>query len=196
LLAGVISDAQHGTKTTIPSSHHTKYTNAEAITAVEAEDPLNLAGDVIIASGKKLGIGATPTFPLYVYDISSGQVDLTKFHGKEGFIQFRSVDATNRMQMSIMNNVLVAANTVFDTYVTGDTATRFGFTGSGKILWSSGAAAHDTNLYRSAANVLKTDDALDAASFRVGGVAGASGNFTTVDGKTVTVVNGIITAIV
>lgn len=57
-------------------------------------------------------------------------------------------------------------------------------------------AAGDVNLYRSAANILKTDDAFDAASFKVGGVAGASGSFTTVDGKTVTVTNGIITSIV
>lgn len=36
----------------------------------------------------------------------------------------------------------------------------------------------------------------DFASYKVGGAAGASGSFTTVDLKTVTVVNGIITSIV
>lgn len=36
----------------------------------------------------------------------------------------------------------------------------------------------------------------DFASYKVGGVAGGSGSFTTVDLKTVTVVNGIITTIV
>lgn len=36
---------------------------------------------------------------------------------------------------------------------------------------------------------------IDAASYKVAGVAGASGTFTTVDLKTVTVVNGIITDI-
>lgn len=62
---------------------------------------------------------------------------------------------------------------------------------SGSIVFTS-----DTNLYRSAANVLKTDDAFDAASYRVGGSSGASGTFTTNDGKTVTVTNGLITSIV
>jgi len=57
-------------------------------------------------------------------------------------------------------------------------------------------AAEDINLYRGAADVLKTDDAFDADSFKVAGAAGADGSFTTVDGKTVTVVKGLITAIV
>lgn len=40
------------------------------------------------------------------------------------------------------------------------------------------------------------DDEIDAGSYSVGGAAGASGSFTTVDSKTVTVTNGIITSIV
>ena len=64
---------------------------------------------------------------------------------------------------------------------------------SGQIIWGSGS---DTNLYRSGVNILKTDDSFDAWGYRVGGAVGASGSFTTVDGKTVTVVNGLITSIV
>lgn len=70
-------------------------------------------------------------------------------------------------------------------------ASGIAFNVNGTITISS-----DTNLYRSSANVLKTDDAFDAASYRVGGSAGASGTFTTNDGKTVTVTNGLITTIV
>lgn len=44
--------------------------------------------------------------------------------------------------------------------------------------------------------LVKSYDPFDAPSYKVGGVAGASGSFTTVDGKTVTVTNGIITSIV
>jgi hypothetical protein len=40
------------------------------------------------------------------------------------------------------------------------------------------------------------DDEIDAGSYSVGGAAGATGTFTTVDGKTVTVTNGIIVSIV
>lgn len=44
-------------------------------------------------------------------------------------------------------------------------------------------------------NMTSTAD-IDAATFTVGGTAGASGTFTTADAKTVTVTNGIITSIV
>jgi hypothetical protein len=53
--------------------------------------------------------------------------------------------------------------------VSGDAQNRFIMDASGKMLWGSGALAGDVNLYRSAANVLKTDDAFDAASYLVGG---------------------------
>jgi hypothetical protein len=53
--------------------------------------------------------------------------------------------------------------------VTGDSVKRLVISNDGKMLWSSGAAAGDTNLYRSAANVLKTDDGFVAgASLAVG----------------------------
>jgi len=46
-----------------------------------------------------------------------------------------------------------------------DSATpNFRIDAGGKINWSSGSATADTNLYRSAANVLKTDDSFDVAS--------------------------------
>jgi hypothetical protein len=50
-------------------------------------------------------------------------------------------------------------------YVSGDTEERFALYSDGKMEWGAGgAAALDTNLYRSAANILATDDA-----FNVGG---------------------------
>lgn len=42
---------------------------------------------------------------------------------------------------------------------------------------------------------IETSDNMEAASFSVGGQAGASGTFTTADSKTVTVVNGLIVSI-
>lgn len=43
---------------------------------------------------------------------------------------------------------------------------------------------------------LEVNGNINATGYKVGGTTGASGSFTTVDAKTVTVVNGIITAIV
>lgn len=42
---------------------------------------------------------------------------------------------------------------------------RLQIRGDGRLLWGSGSAGGDVTLYRSAANVLKTDDALEAARF-------------------------------
>jgi len=54
----------------------------------------------------------------------------------------------------------------------------------------------DIVLYRSAANIFKIDDAFDANTYRVAGTNGATGTFTTVDGKTVTVTAGLVVSIV
>lgn len=52
----------------------------------------------------------------------------------------------------------VAAN------VDGDIQNRVQIDAGGKITWGDGSTAGDTNLYRDAANALKTDDTLEAAS--------------------------------
>ena len=48
--------------------------------------------------------------------------------------------------------------------VDGDSEPRVKIDAGGKITWSSGSATGDVNLYRSAADTLKTDDALDASA--------------------------------
>jgi len=53
--------------------------------------------------------------------------------------------------------------TIFGGGVTDDDYRRYRILADGKMWWGSGAANVDTNLYRSAANTLKTDDSLDVA---------------------------------
>lgn len=86
-----------------------------------------------------------------------------------------------------------------DAYLEGDfnldsyalfNAGHITFLDGKKLQWS------DINLYRFDANWLKSDDWFDAYGYDVDGVMGATGSFTTVDGKTVTVVRGLITSIV
>lgn len=48
--------------------------------------------------------------------------------------------------------------------VTGDSEPRVKIDAGGKITWSSGSATGDVTLYRSAADTLKTDDALDVST--------------------------------
>ena len=58
--------------------------------------------------------------------------------------------------------------TAFDnnlsTLVTTDTQARFNLATNGGLSWGGGAATADTNLYRSAADRLKTDDLFDATT--------------------------------
>ena len=56
-----------------------------------------------------------------------------------------------------------AASTAFDVFVSGDANARIAIDAGGKMTWGSGSAAGDVNLYRSAANALKTDDSFQAA---------------------------------
>lgn len=56
-----------------------------------------------------------------------------------------------------------AGSVGFVSYVVGDGQNRYVVGADGKITWGSGALAGDTNLYRSAANRLKTDDDLYVA---------------------------------
>ncbi|CAB4199448.1 hypothetical protein UFOVP1336_38 [uncultured Caudovirales phage] len=59
----------------------------------------------------------------------------------------------------------LSGDNVLQTYVTGDSNNRFKLEQDGVMSWGSGAAAVDTNLYRNAANALKTDDSLTVAGF-------------------------------
>ena len=63
-----------------------------------------------------------------------------------------------------VNKVKASANKVLTAFiVAGDTVDRYTVDASGKQVWGSGSAEADTNLYRSAADTLKTDDALTVA---------------------------------
>lgn len=64
----------------------------------------------------------------------------------------------------------VGGNSAWAANVTGDSAFRWVTFVDGKMEWGPGNATRDTNLYRSAANILKTDDAFQiAGSLTVGG---------------------------
>lgn len=72
-----------------------------------------------------------------------------------------------------------AASTAVDIGVSGDSQARLAVDAGGKLIWGSGSVAGDVNLYRHAANTLKTDDTLVVASLFIGEseiTAGASGN--------------------
>ncbi len=51
----------------------------------------------------------------------------------------------------------------FSTFVTADSQVRFRFRPDGQMAWGSGSAVVDTNLYRSTADTLRTDDLMVAS---------------------------------
>jgi hypothetical protein len=55
-----------------------------------------------------------------------------------------------------------ASSTALDVFVSGESNARIVVDAGGKITWGTGAATGDVTLYRSAANILKTDDAFEA----------------------------------
>jgi hypothetical protein len=65
---------------------------------------------------------------------------------------------------AVRNMLSASGDTAGSSSVVGDAYNRFYWTAAGVLNWGSGAGGGDVNLYRSSANVLKTDDALEAAS--------------------------------
>lgn len=62
--------------------------------------------------------------------------------------------------------------------VTGDIADNWAVLGNGTMEWGTGLASRDTNLYRSAANVLKTDDAFVAFCYNGNTITTGTGTLT------------------
>jgi hypothetical protein len=84
-----------------------------------------------------------------------------------------------------------ATDLSFTTFVTGDPQLRFLFRPDGKMSWGDGTSVADTTLYRSSADVLKTDDAFVASNIATG--ASVSGS-NTGDNATNTQYSGLVTS--
>lgn len=61
-----------------------------------------------------------------------------------------------------------ASGLAFNSAVTGDVDSRYAVQADGTVSWGPGSGAADTNLYRSSANNLKTDDTFTAGGDLVG----------------------------
>lgn len=70
---------------------------------------------------------------------------------------------------AIQSTQSASGNVVLAGIVTADSFDRFRVYGSGLHEWGSGSGARDVNLYRSSADVLKTDDKLLSERASVGG---------------------------
>jgi hypothetical protein len=64
----------------------------------------------------------------------------------------------------VIRNITSAASDALAVSVDGEAADRIKFEAGGRLVWGGGASAGDVNLYRHAADLLKTDDAFEAAA--------------------------------
>lgn len=102
----------------------------------------------------RLGVGpslSAPSAPLHLERADDGQSILA-----------RNTTVAGNTGAVIKAETQTAASRVFQSGIqTTDSTARFSIETSGKMEWGAGSAsARDTNLYRSAADTLKTDDAL------------------------------------
>lgn len=79
--------------------------------------------------------------------------------GADGSAMFDVIGATTLVPgMRIQADAAAAVG--FATFVAADSFTRFSFLANGEMKWGGGGVAGDTNLYRAAADSLRTNDAL------------------------------------
>lgn len=80
-----------------------------------------------------------------------------------------SIISSTRVLQSILQinlSTAAAGNAIILGFVNGDTIGRFGVLASGVLEWGiGGVTARDCNLYRSAANILKSDDNLEMTGY-------------------------------
>lgn len=112
-----------------------------------------LRTDNTLVVATRLGVGAatTPGVTLDVAAAAAGPV-------------LRVTDSTSAPTSPIVSVVAnAAADNSVGVQVTGDTQQRLLVDSNGRLQWGPGNAALDTNLYRSGASQLSTDDSLGAA---------------------------------
>ncbi len=84
----------------------------------------------------------------------------------------RVLKAGDTMTGNLISQRTLVTDQTSASFITGDGNFRHYVQADGKNWWSDGSAAVDTNLYRSAADTLKTDDTFNAVSgLQVNGVA-------------------------
>lgn len=94
----------------------------------------------------------------------SAAVDVTLFRNGAGDMRLSGA--------GLLNVRTSSTATAFGTLLNTDTVGRFVVRTDGQMTWGpGGASSRDTNLYRSAADTLKTDDTFDAAAITIGGTA-------------------------
>jgi hypothetical protein len=137
--------------------------------AVDFGSTLDVVGAVTAASFAGDGSALTD---LDADEITSGELADARLSANVMLLDNnQTVTGVKTFTSSVTSVMASASDASLKARVTGDTQDRLVLQADGQILIGSGSAAADVNLYRDAANVLKTDDKLI-----VGGEFNAIGN--------------------
>lgn len=154
---------------------------------------VNLDAATVTSGAQAITVAAAGTDAISV-DVTGDSVVRYVVNG-DGFLQWGPGNAaldTNLFRNGVarlasngrFESVRAAStNMAFAAFVTGDSFTRLSVDAAGLMVWGDGAGAGDTNLYRSAANTLKTDDALIITGHTEMSTAQTSGSFTFFSGS-------------
>jgi hypothetical protein len=93
---------------------------------------------------------------------SGALVHIHQHTGNPGSTYLVEIEAADSDVEHVKSVGAATTTSVFCTWITGEAEERFSLRSDGKHWWGDGTNALDTNLYRSAANVLYTDDAFTA----------------------------------
>ncbi len=141
-----------GSAGTLTLSSTTNGTKGKVLVGTSAYDEAN----------NRLGVGnSTPTVPLDVTGNAAISGTLTLGGDATLTRSAAGVFSTTAEMWRVTPNAFTGA---FLAEVTGDAVPRLNIMGDGKTEWGDGTNARDTNLYRSAAAVLKTDNAFHVAT--------------------------------
>jgi hypothetical protein len=176
-VAGMGPQLSHGAALTgLGNDDHTQYvhnTVARTISAVHTFNPGSAAAPFVLganATGQKvIGLNADLLDGLdSAYLLDAGNATGTLADARlTSNVALKNAANVFTVEQSVSR--ATASDPTWRSRVAADTQDRFLAMAGGTLEWGPGNAARDTNLYRSAADVLKTDDDFDALAIRVGG---------------------------
>lgn len=118
---------------------------------------------VKVFNDKNFQIGTDATGTFIKHDTAAAQIVVTS----------PANTSWNYKDIIVLLKSTAAGGVAIQSGVTGESVNRFQVNTSGRLDWGSGSATRDTNLYRSAADTLKTDDSFVVDS-TISAKAGAS----------------------
>ena len=159
------------------------------ITAAAYNGGVNLLGDG--STNQLVGLGVTPT---------SHKLDVQHSGNASGLRVTSTTGSGTNTQSVILARGSDTGNRAYGAMLSSDSVTRWTAATDGKLEWGDGTNARDTNLYRSTADTLKTDDSLIVAanaqvgtgSLDIGSGSGVLGVHNATTAPTANPTNGIV----